>query len=227
MRKLAYIIFIAVCMASCSTGTNLTRQKNYPRMYEEKPLSILIMPPINNTVDVDAKEYFYTSMAQPLCEKGYYVISPFIAMDFMKSESAYDSELFINGDLTPFYNILGADAVLFTVINKWEKSTMGGRITVNIEYILKSAKTQEVLFERKGELVLDSSINSGTGGALGALVELAAASIKTALTDKVVAARRCNTFILKDLPEGRYSSMFEKDQNVPADQTAISGVVKN
>ena len=227
MKKLAYFIFIAVCLASCSTSTNLTRQKNYPKMYEEKPVSILIMPPINNTVDVDAKEYFYTSMAQPLCEKGYYVISPFIAMDFMKSESAYDSELFINGDLASFHNILGAYAVLFTIINQWEKSTIGGRITVNIEYILKSATTREVLFERKGELVLDSNINSGTGGALGALMELAASAITTALTDKVVAARRCNTFILKDLPEGRYSPMFGKDQNLAADKTNISGIVKN
>lgn len=225
MKKLVYLLLIAAGLASCTTSNTVTRQKNYPKMYEDKPLSILIMPPINKTVDVDAKEYFYTSMAKPLCEKGYYVISPFVAMDFLKSESAYDSELFIDGDLAPFRNILGADAVLFTVINKWDKSTIGGKITVDIEYVLKSTATREVLFERKGELTVDTSVNSG-GGGWGALIDLAASALSTALTDKVVAARRCNNYVLRDLPEGRYSPLFEKDQDVEAGGPVFSGVVK-
>ncbi len=225
MKKLVYLLLIVTGLVSCTTSNTVTRQKNYPKMYEDKPLSILIMPPINKTVDVDAKEYFYTSMAKPLCEKGYYVISPFVAMDFLKSESAYDSELFIDGDLAPFRNILGADAVLFTVINKWDKSTIGGKITVNIEYVLKSTATREVLFERKGELTVDTSVNSG-GGGWGALIDLAASALSTALTDKVVAARRCNNYVLRDLPEGRYSPLFEKDQDVEAGGPVFSGVVK-
>ncbi|WP_459190031.1 GNA1162 family protein [Parabacteroides sp. APC149_11_2_Y6] len=225
MKKLVYLLLIVTGLASCTTSNTVTRQKNYPKMYEDKPLSILIMPPINKTVDVDAKEYFYTSMAKPLCEKGYYVISPFVAMDFLKSESAYDSELFIDGDLAPFRNILGADAVLFTVINKWDKSTIGGKITVDIEYVLKSTVTREVLFERKGELTVDTSVNSG-GGGWGALIDLAASALSTALTDKVVAARRCNNYVLRDLPEGRYSPLFEKDQDVEAGGPVFSGVVK-
>lgn len=225
MKKLVYFLLIVTGLASCTTSNTVTRQKNYPKMYEDKPLSILIMPPINKTVDVDAKEYFYTSMAKPLCEKGYYVISPFVAMDFLRSESAYDSELFIDGDLAPFRNILGADAVLFTVINKWDKSTIGGKITVDIEYVLKSTATREVLFERKGELTVDTSVNSG-GGGWGALIDLAASALSTALTDKVVAARRCNNYVLRDLPEGRYSPLFEKDQDVEAGGPVFSGVVK-
>lgn len=225
MKKLVYLLLIVTGLVSCTTSNTVTRQNNYPKMYEDKPLSILIMPPINKTVDVDAKEYFYTSMAKPLCEKGYYVISPFVAMDFLKSESAYDSELFIDGDLAPFRNILGADAVLFTVINKWDKSTIGGKITVDIEYVLKSTATREVLFERKGELTVDTSVNSG-GGGWGALIDLAASALSTALTDKVVAARRCNNYVLRDLPEGRYSPLFEKDQDVEAGGPVFSGVVK-
>ena len=225
MKKLVYLLLIAAGLVSCTTTNEVTRQKNYPKMYEDKPLSILIMPPINKTVDVDAKEYFYTSMAKPLCEKGYYVISPFVAMDFLKSESAYDSELFIDGDLAPFRNILGADAVLFTVINKWDKSTIGGKITVDIEYVLKSTATREVLFERKGELTVDTSVNSG-GGGWGALIDLAASALSTALTDKVVAARRCNNYVFRDLPEGRDSPLFEKAQDVEAGGPVFSGVVK-
>lgn len=226
MKKIIYFLFISALLASCTTPASLTLGQNYPKMYEDKPTSILIMPPVNKTVNVEAKEYFYTSMAQPLCEKGYYVISPILAMDLLKSESAYDSEMFMENNLASFKQVFGADAVLFTIINTWNKSTIGSSITVNIEYILKSTETNEILFNRKGELTIDTSIKSGTGGGIGMLVELAASAINTALTDKVIAARRCNSFVLRDLPAGKYSPMFDKDQSVVAGAAAFSGTVK-
>ena len=113
------IIFIStISLVACTAPSKLTRGDNFPKMYDETPTSILIMPPINNTVSVEAKEYFYTSLALPLCEKGYYVVSPFLAMDFLRSESAYDSELFLEADLTTFRRVFGADIVLFTTINR-------------------------------------------------------------------------------------------------------------
>lgn len=226
MKKIIYFLLLSAFLGSCTSPTNLTRGKNYPKMYEEKPVAILVMPPINKTVNVEAKEYFYTSMAMPLCEKGYYVISPFLAMDFLKSESAYDSEMFVNNNLASFKDVFGADAVLFTTINRWEKSTLGNTISVDIEYILKSTATNEVLFSRKGELTVDTSISSSGGGALGALVGMVASAINTALTDKVIAARRCNSFVLHDLPDGKYAVMYGKDQTTSAGQTIFSSTVK-
>ena len=205
MKKYIYLLLASVILASCGTTTTTTRGDSYPKMYAEKPLTILVMPPINKTVNVEAKEYFYTSMAMPLAEKGYYVISPFLAMDFLKSESAYDSEMYIDGSLTAFKNVFGVD----------------------IEYILKSTTSNEVLFTRKGVLSVDTSVNSGgNAGLLGALVDLAASAINTALTDKVIAARRCNTFVLKDLPEGFYSPQFGADMQVSAGGPVFSGTVQ-
>ncbi|MEG1543923.1 MAG: DUF799 family lipoprotein [Tannerellaceae bacterium] len=227
MKRIVSLFFLlALLVSSCSTPAGLTLGKNYPKMYESKPTSILIMPPINKTVNVDAKEFFYTSMAQPLCEKGYYVISPFLAMDMLKSESAYDSEMFINSNLTSFKQVFGADAALFTIINKWSKSTIGNSITVNIEYILKSTTSNEILFTRKGDLTIDTSVSTGTGGGtLGALLDLAASAVNTALTDKVIAARRCNNYVLRDLPAGCYSPLFDKDQEFAAGEPVFSGTV--
>lgn len=227
MKKVTYLLLAVALLSSCTASKlTCTRGGNYPKMYETNPASILVMPPINKTVNVEAKEYFYTSMATPLAEKGYYVISPFIAMDLLKSESAYDSEMFFEGKLLPFKEIFGADAVLFTIINTWSKSTIGGSITVNIEYILKSTTTNEVLFTRKGELTLDTSISSSGGGIMGLLVSTVASAVNTALTDKVVAARMCNNYVLEDMPEGKYSPMFGKDQETKAGDSTFSGTVK-
>ena len=41
----------------------VTRQQQYGAMYEYKPKTIVVMPPINQTNFAEAKDYFYTPMS--------------------------------------------------------------------------------------------------------------------------------------------------------------------
>ena len=223
MKKIIGIIMAVVSLASCSTPTTLSQQ--YPGMYEEKPLSIAIMPPINQTSHAEAKDYFYTTMYMPLCEKGYYVYSPYLTMEMFQQESAYDEEMFLEADLTPFRNVLDADAAMFTIIKDWRRNNVGGMLTVKVEYILRSTKTGQTLYTREGEIKVDTSIDGGSDG-FGALVGMIATAINTAATDKVVAGRKCTAFVLTDLPAGKYSPMHEKDASNPAGKKFIKATVK-
>ena len=72
------------------------------------------MPPINRSTNVEAKEYFHSTLIVPLANQGYYVIPPFLSMEILKRESAYDAELFLNSTLSKFGEVFGADIVLFT-----------------------------------------------------------------------------------------------------------------
>lgn len=224
MRKIIALALLVVTLASCSTATK-TLGEQYPAMYEEKPLTIAIMPPINRTTHAEAKEYFYTTLYFPLCEKGYYVYSPYLTMEMFQQESAYDAEMFIEGDLTPFRNVLNADAAMFTIIKDWRRSQLGGNLSVNIEYILRSTKTGKTLYHREGEIKVDTSVNGG-GGAFGALVGMIATAVNTAATDKVIAGRKCSAFVLSDLPSGKYSPVFEKDVKNPAGAAFVKARVK-
>ena len=223
MKKFLIFIFVIFVFASCSTTKTMGEQ--YPAMYEEKPLTIAIMPPINQTTHAEAKDYFYTTMYLPLCEKGYYVYYPYLTMELFQQESAYDAELFLESDLTQFKNILDADAVMFTIIKDWKRNNLGGKLTVDIEYILRSAKTGQTLYNREGKIKVDTSINGG-GSGLGALVGLVATAINTAVTDKVIAGRKCNAFVLSDLPAGKYSNLYEKDSQNPAGKKFVKATVK-
>lgn len=223
MLPIYLLTTMAALFTSCTTPTTLSQQ--YPKMYEEKPLTIAIMPPINQTTHAEAKDFFYTTLYMPLSEKGYYVYSPYLTMEMFQQESAYDAELFLEKDLTAFRNVLGADAVMFTVIKNWERVNIGGMLKVKIEYILRSTKTGETLYNREGDITVDTSISSGSGG-LGLLVDLVATAINTAATDKVIAGRKCNTFVLSDMPAGKYSPLYEKDQNNPAGKKSVKATVK-
>lgn len=221
MKKLTILIIAVISLISCGS-TKKTMGEQYSAMYEEKPLTIAIMPPINQTTHVEAKDYFYTTMYLPLCEKGYYVYSPYLTMEMFQQESAYDAELFLEGDLTPFRNILGADAVMFTIIKKWKRNNIGGKLSVQVEYILRSTKTGQKLYQREGDIGVDTSIDTG----FGLIANLIATSINTAVTDKIVAGRKCTAFVLSDLPAGKYSQFHEKDSVNPAGKSFIKASVK-
>lgn len=162
MKNYIAIALVALMMASCGASSSLTREARYPKMYAEKPTSIVVMPPINRTNHVDAKDFFYTTMYMPLCEKGYYVFSPMLTMEMFQAESAYDAENFLEGSLTQFRNVLGADAAMFTIIKSWSRSNIGGSLTVEVEYILRSTVTGETLYQREGKVKIDTSVNTGS-----------------------------------------------------------------
>ena len=222
MKNYITIALMALILASCASSS-LTREVRYPKMYAEKPVSIVVMPPINRTNHVDAKDYFYTTMYKPLCEKGYYVFSPMMTMEMFQAESAYDAEMFLEGSLTQFRNVLGADAAMFTIIKTWSRSNIGGSLTVEVEYLLRSTTTGETLYQREGKVTLNTNVDSynNNKGLLGALLDVAATAANTALTDMVIAGRKCTAYVLSDMPEGKYGVNYDKDHKSPAGKQRV------
>lgn len=209
MRKILLITGLGILLfTSCSTPAKMI--DTYGGMYSEKPLSILIMPPINKTTNVDAKEYFHSTLNVPLANAGYYVVPSFMSMEILKRESAYDSELFLNSPLTKFQEVFQADIALFTIIHKWSKSY--SVVKVEVEYILKSTKTNEILYSRRGEVDFNTSVSSGGG----LLLNMALTAVNTAVTKYVDVARVTNLYTFKDLPTGKYSPEFGVDGQKPA-----------
>ena len=191
-------------------------------MYEEDPLIMLIMPPINNSTAVDAKDYFYTTMTVPIAEAGYYVLPPAMTMATLQRESAYDSERFIDGDLSKFGQLFGADVAVFTIINSWNKSIIGSTITIELEYIFKSTKTNEVLFHRQAKIKCDTSTGMKGNGLLGTLLVATADAVRTAASDYVSVAVMCNETALSDIPYGKYHPAHKSDKEEAAMSKKIS-----
>lgn len=225
MKKIVFFALAALILSSCGTSSNLTRGEQYAAMYEKKPVTLLVMPPINNTTNVEAKDYLYTSIMRPLAEAGYYVISPHLAMDVLKAESAYDAELFRDASLETFQKYFGADAVVFSEIDSWAKQGFG--IRTKIRYFIRSAYTGEIIFDRSCDLYLDLSIkdNSQNKSLLSSLINLAASAINTAVTDHIAAARMANYFIFRDIPRGKYSPEYQQDMEVKAEPKDVSANV--
>lgn len=226
MKKLVPLFVLVMLVSACGISSDLTRGNLYPGMYEEKPVTLLVMPPINNSANVEAKDLLYTSISRPLAEAGYYVIPPTLSMAVLRQESGYDAELFLDRSLRQFHDFFGADAVVFSVIDSWAKQGLG--INTKIRYIIKSAVTDQVLFDRTCDLFLDLSVDSDASDKklLSILIDVAAGALNTALTDQIVAARKANYYIFRDLPVGKYDNLYLQDQEFSADPQNIKKIVK-
>jgi len=224
--QLITLLVVGSLIFGCTTSAPVLKSAAYRQLYVEKPLTILLMPPINRTTNVDAKEYFHATLATTLAEKGFYVLPTFMSMDILRRESAYDAELFVSAPLNKFGSVFGADVVLFTIVHKWEKSALMSTVKINIEYLLKSVKTDEVLFQRRGNVTYDVSVNSGSSGLAGLAVSMIASAINTAATKYVSVARMANEYTLSDLPFGKYSTTFMQDTAQVAGPKEFNVVVK-
>jgi hypothetical protein len=219
MRKstgfLLILIFLTVLTSACAP-TKIAKKDAFPEMYNERPLSILVLPPINVTTAADAKEYYLTTIAEPISYAGYYIFPIDVTSDILKSVGLYDTEIVSEVHLQKFKEFFGADAVLFVKIVKWDTNyaVLAGNVTVGVECVLKSTRTSKNLWQYDGFVVVDTSGGSTSGGLIGLLVKVAVTAIATATTDYVPIAKKVNYLVIGSMPYGKYHPGFDADRDV-------------
>lgn len=219
IKHFALLISVAVLTGILLIGCmpkSITKGEKYPLMYEETPLTILIMPPMNESTAAEAKEYYATTVQEILSYWGYYVFPYEITADVLKMEGIYDSELVQNIPLTKFREFFGADAVLFTTIKKWDLSYMvlSSTLTVSIDEELKSTKTDQTLWKYNGTVVVDLSGGNSGGGLAGIIASAVITAAKSAMADYVPYAKQANYRALTSMPYGKYHPQFLTDQSM-------------
>ena len=49
---------------------------------------------------------------------------------------------------------------------------------------------------------------------------------RTTLRHRKTSRRRCTVFVLSDMPEGKYGTKYDQDQNLPAGKSYVKATVK-
>jgi hypothetical protein len=215
MKKYIFLSFIIIALlTSCSPMATLTKEGAFPRMYQETPLSVVVAPPINEVTAADAAEFYLSTIADPFTMHGYYIFPIPLINQVLKDEGVFNTlqELPPADVAKKMYALFGADATLFSRIQKWDKKyrVVAGSVTVLIDYQLISGKTGEILWSHAKEVVIDTS-GSSNNGLLANLIETA---ITTAVTDFVPIARQANSLALIAFPYGKYNPLFLKDNQI-------------
>ncbi len=212
-RMLWLLFALLITLGGCAISSH-TRQSVYPDMYTEKPVSILVLPPINNSGAADAKEYFACSLAEALALSGYYPLPVEAVFTILRDEGMYDTETITPVVLENLKKHFGADAVLYSTINKWDKKwfLIEGTLTVESSLALVSTLTMETIWDY--ETTIEISLESSSDNLLFAVLESA---VKTMSEDYFPNTRKANIKTMQQaLPYGKYHPEHGLDAEKPA-----------
>ncbi len=218
MKKNTSLLVLLCLTLLVTTGCApklLTKNEAFPDMYAKRPLTMLVLPALNNTTAADATELFNTTLTEAIGSMGYYSYPSIMIAEVLKQEGISSTEMLANVPPQKFKQFFGADAVMYITINKWDTSyfVIGGNVTVGITYVLKSTDSGEILWKYKHEAVVDTSGKNRGGGIIGLAVMLVETAVKTATQDYVPVANIVNGRSLTTMPVGKYNPFYNQDHN--------------
>ncbi|NDY72283.1 hypothetical protein DO021_00255 [Desulfobacter hydrogenophilus] len=207
-----FFLFIILITSGCTTTPY-----DYTAFEKSKPRSIVVIPPNNNSIEVNAPYIYLSTLTRPLAEKGYYVFPVFVIDHFLK-ENGLPTPAEMNGiPLDKIGEHIGADAVLYISIEDWgQKYQILQSVTkVHATLRLVDVKTGDFLWESIA--IAQQSSGDGGGGLVGALV---GAVVTQVLSSTIVdptpdLARQANNMAiysqLRGMLDGPYKRSTEKE----------------
>ena len=184
-RTLAlWVISASVLLGACaSTGP---QEDKYALYRELMPRSILVFPPVNESLDVNASYSWLTTASEPIAEQGYYVFPVAIVDEFMKENGLPNPEDMHAAPLDKISEIFGADAVMYVTLEefgqKFELVQSVTRIVARAELV--DVDTGQVLWNDRVAYADSGSNNNAGGGLLGAVIGAAVAQVGNTVNDQ-------------------------------------------
>ena len=146
------IVFIAGCVT--------TPPFDYSSFRNHRPRSILVLPPLNQTTDVNAPYTYLSTITRPLTECGYYVFPVAVIDAYMKENGLPSPEEMHGVALDKIRNIIGADAVLYVTIEEW------GQKYIVVQSITTIKAKARLIDTASGEVIWQGTqaVSQGSGG---------------------------------------------------------------
>jgi len=206
MKKLSLILF-ALALTGCATQN--TTKKDFSAFQTAAPRSILIVPAVNHSLDVDAPNYVLSALPIPLAEKGYYVFPVNTTKVVLEQEGLYEGDSVQQQKPEALAKLFGADAILYVTINHWDAqyAVITTTVTVDFDYRMVSKDGVEIFKENKK--LQYSPQSNGSGSPLAQLITAAInAAVARSKPNYMPLTRMANTDVFitgkNPIPDGPY-----------------------
>ena len=216
-RRLATLA-VAALLGGCVAAPP---RPDYDKLLAAAPRSILVVPVVNNTVDVDAASYFLSTIPVPVAERGYYVFPVNLVKRVLEDDGLSDASLVHAADPVRLCALFGADAALYVTIEKWEAKYLliSTQVTVAFTYVIKDGRTGDTLWTEKRLTTYQSDSGGGQGGAAGLIAAIVSAAVTKASPNYMGLARQANAQALgpagTGVPFGPYRPEYGTDYPRP------------
>lgn len=205
-------LMLALMACVLAVGCAAPPKKDFSAFAAAAPRSILVVPTINKSLDVDAPNYVLAALPVPVAEKGYYVFPVNTTKYVLEQEGYYEGERIHQQPAPVLAKLFGADAVLYVAINRWDAqfALFTTVVTVDFDYRMVAKDGTEIWKENK-KLQYQPQNNSG-GHPVAMLVgAIISAAITRAAPNYMPLTRQANqeVFFLSPnaIPNGPYRAV--------------------
>jgi hypothetical protein len=185
--------------------------RDYSKLVASNPRAILVVPAVNKSVDVDAADYFLSTLPVPLAERGYYVFPVNLVKRVLEDDGLADAAMVEASDPVRLCALFGADAVLYSTIDSWTARyvVVATQVEVQFSYVLKDGRTGEELWRGREQGTYSTSSGQGLLG------DIIVAAVHKASPNYMPLARAANAKAMAypgpGLPAGPYRAEYRKD----------------
>ena len=129
-----WMVTACLILAAGLSGCATVQPYDFTEFQTAPPRSILVVPVVNRSLDVDASNYVLSTLTVPLAELGYYVFPVNTVKIVLEQEGLYEPEQVRKMDSAQLASLFGADSVLYVTINRWDAQYILISTTVTVEF---------------------------------------------------------------------------------------------
>ncbi|HIG8795367.1 TPA: DUF799 domain-containing protein [Raoultella terrigena] len=179
-----FTLALALLATGCSTGNK--KSTDYSAFRESKPRSILVLPPKNQSPDVNASNSLLSVVTMPLAESGYYVFPVAVVSETFKQNGVTNPDDISSVPLKKLHDTFGADAVMYISITDYGTSyqVVNSDTRVTATARLVDSRTGKELWTGGATASSNEGQNNSGGGLIGILLTAAITQIAHTSTDK-------------------------------------------
>lgn len=177
--RLAMLAIVAL-LAGCAGPQ---RNVDYTAFRESKPASILVLPPLNTSVDVAASAAVLSQATLPLAESGYYVVPVAVMEETFRQNGLTTPDDIHALPASRLREIFGADAALYMTVKEYGASykVISSNVTVSIDAALLDLRSGAKLWDGHQTM---AQASSSSGGLIGMLVQAVVDQVVNTLSDR-------------------------------------------
>lgn len=213
IRGLMAILGLAL-LGGCATKP---APYDYSAFTKAKPVTLLVMPPINDSPDVKATPAVWAQATLPLAEAGYYVLPVTLVDETFRQngvDSANDAQAIPYPKLRDFF---GADAAVYIKVTKYGTSyaVVASETRVEAEARIIDLRSGELLWQGKAAASSAEQQQQQQGGIVGLLV--------AALVKQVIGTATDAAFNFAGIANGRLLGAPRYNGVLPGPRSPLYG----
>lgn len=218
MKSLA-LLALVLSLGACATKGKY----DYSSFRESRPASILVLPPLNGSPDINANYSMLSQATMPLAESGYYVFPVTLVDETFKQNGMTTSNDIHQVSVQKLREIFGADAALYINVKQYGTTyaVVMSDTRVTAEGRLVDLRSGKTLWEGSATASSSEGDRNSGGGLVGLLIKAVVNQVAGNLSDRAhgIAGITSNRLLAAGAPNGMLygprSPLYLKD-GVPA-----------